>query len=96
MSGAEQFQAEATARLEGFYRRLAEYGEAPPASRYRLEGFLEAGLALGLVEEAWLRGRITEAQRRYLDRALPAPPDAAPWAVAVRWARAPVYPGGGA
>lgn len=50
-----------------FQRRLAEYGAGlqagavSPAARYRLEGFAQAGVALGLTTAAELQDQVNRA-----------------------------------
>lgn len=88
-----RFEREAVQRIGRFYADLARLGETPPARRFALEGFLEAGLWLGLVECGQVQRWLGEAQREHLGAELPVPPAAAGVALPVRWQRAPVYPG---
>lgn len=92
MHSEAQFIAMAQQRLDDFYRQLAQTGEVAPGPRFRLEGFLEAGLALQLVEPQQLAAMIAASYRAFIGE-LPEPCQVADVAVVlpVRWQRAPVY-----
>ena len=94
MSEKNGFGREAERRIDDFYRVFAASGEAPPAARYRLEGFLEAGLLLALIDRQSLQGLIDESRLRHLADSSPQPDSASSelW-LPLRWRRAPVYPG---
>lgn len=86
-------------RLQRFYTQAAEQGEVSPAQRYRLEGFAQALLALGLAERDQLLACV---RRNYRDASGAALEDACgpgwsgqdPDVVPVPWTapRAPVWP----
>jgi hypothetical protein len=95
MQPAPQFLTEAQQRLDDFYRKLAQWGEVAPGLRFRLEGFLEAGLTLGLVEGQQLQVMIETSYRTFLGRAPEPVPGSDPIVqLPVRWQRAPVYRSG--
>ena len=93
---AERFQREAQRRVEAFYRDLTTLGETPPARRFGLEGFLEAGIVLELASQESLRQLVNGRFERYFGEPPPAPVAACAEpvgvAVPVRWQRAPVFP----
>jgi hypothetical protein len=94
MKVEETFIAEAARRLDAFYGDLHNYGEVAPGVRFRLEGFLEAGLSLQLVERNELDALIQAAYKTHMGQE----PTAVPGdglQLPVRWRRAPVYPSGG-
>jgi len=47
-------------RLDDYFATLERSGEVNPAARYRLEGFLQAGLASGALGEAELNTLLSE------------------------------------
>jgi hypothetical protein len=96
MVSEAQFVTLAQQRLDDFYAQLALTGEVAPGVRFRLEGFLEAGLALQLVEPRQLATMIAASYRAFMGES-PEPCPVADVAVQlpVRWQRAPVYPGTG-
>ena len=96
---AKDFREQAQARVECFYADLGRLGEVPPAARLRLEGFLEAGLTLGLVAKDEISRWVDDSYDRHLpteqhQRAPTAPADSDNNLIVlpVRWRRAPVYP----
>ena len=92
---ATQFLPEAQQRLDNFYRELAQWGEVAPGPRFRLEGFLEAGLTLGLVQQPQLQTMIDTSYRTFMGRAPDPIPGSEPMVqLPVRWQRAPVYKSG--
>lgn len=94
MQPAEQFTREAQQRLREFYRDLARYGEVAPGPRFRLEGFLEAGLCLQLLERGALDAMIVAEYQAGMGQAPEAVPGEADGVqLPVRWQRAPVYSG---
>lgn len=99
MSAGERFCAEAQARIDRFYRELAQMGEVAPVIRLRLEGFLEAGLVLDLVSRDTVESWIYHYGRRHLGEGrmpdpsqVPADSDDDGMLLPVRWQRAPVHP----
>jgi hypothetical protein len=93
MVSEAQYVALAQQRLDDFYSQLALTGEAAPGIRFRLEGFLEAGLVLQLVEPRQLAAMITASYRAFMGEAPePCPVADVPVQLPVRWQRAPVYP----
>lgn len=82
-------------KLNGFYQDFARFGEVAPGRLFRLEGFIEAGLALELISLEEARSLIGGSYRRHLGEAAPnmdwvdAPGGLA---LPVKWQRAPVYP----
>jgi hypothetical protein len=95
MQPVPQFLPEAQRRLDDFYRKLAQWGEVAPGPRFRLEGFLEAGLTLGLVQRQQLQDMIETSYHTFMGRA-PEPVPGSDQAVQlpVCWQRAPVYKSG--
>ncbi len=96
MTSEAQFVALAQQRLDDFYSQLALTGEVAPGVRFRLEGFLEAGLVLQLAEPRHLANMINASYRAFMGE----PPEPCPIAdvpvqLPVRWQRAPVYPSAG-
>ena len=96
---AEAFREQSLARVEGFYADLGRLGEVAPAARLRLEGFLEAGLALGLVTRDEVSRWVNDSYRRNMPPesgghtpAVLADCDDGVVVLPVRWRRAPVYP----
>ena len=67
MADPELYRREVRERIEAFYRELGEWGEMPPAKRLRLEGFLEAGILLGLLERDALGTWVEASWQRYID-----------------------------
>jgi hypothetical protein len=95
MVGEAQFVALAQQRLDDFYRLLAHTGEVAPGPRFRLEGFLDAGLALQLVEPQQLAAMIAASYRAFMGQSPPSCPlDDVTVMLPVRWQRAPVYAAG--
>ena len=96
MVSEAQFVALAQQRLDDFYKQLALTGEVAPGVRFRLEGFLEAGLVLQLVESRQLASMITASYRAFMGESTsPCPLADVPVQLPVRWQRAPVYPSKG-
>ncbi len=92
MVGEAQFVHLAQQRLDDFYRLLAHSGEVAPGPRFRLEGFLEAGLALQLVEPQQLAAMIAASYSAFMGQSPPpCPVSDVPVMLPVRWQRAPVY-----
>lgn len=96
---AERYQREVERRVDAFYRDLIALGETPPARRFALEGFLEAGIALELASREALSELVRSCFERYFGEPPPEQPEAAAGepppagvAVPVRWQRAPVFP----
>ena len=85
-------------KLDAFYQDFARFGEVAPGRLFRLEGFIEAGLALELVSKQQARRMIDHSYGRYMAEAAPdmdwvdAP---AGLVLPVVWGRAPVYPANG-
>jgi hypothetical protein len=89
---ATRFVAEAQQRLDDFYGQLAQLGEVPPGARFRLEGFLEAGLALALIEADALQAMIAVSYQAVMgEEPVPCPAEGVAVTLPVRWERAPVY-----
>ena len=92
---ATQFLPEAQQRLDNFYRELAQWGEVAPGPRFRLEGFLEAGLTLGLAQQPQLQAMVETSYRTFMGRAHEPIPGSDPMVqLPVCWQRAPVYKSG--
>ncbi|MBK6286426.1 MAG: hypothetical protein IPJ33_10940 [Gammaproteobacteria bacterium] len=51
---SERWREELVARLRAILGQLKNGDDAPPAQRFKAEGFAEAGLALGLADAAGL------------------------------------------
>jgi hypothetical protein len=95
MQSPEQFQTAAQQRLEGFYSNLAQWGEVAPGVRFRLEGYLQAGIDMGLLQRTQLQSMIEASYRSHMGK--PPPPSPAPTEhvqLPVYWQRAPVYASG--
>lgn len=60
------YLAELDAKLLAFFKDQAEGLDIPPALLYRIEGFIEAGLAAKLISPQEIRGRLCELAERYV------------------------------
>ena len=62
---ARGFQRAFDQRLEQFFAEQAAGFDVPPAELYRLEGYIQAGLELGVLEAAALRRALETLAERY-------------------------------
>lgn len=82
-------------RLTDIFRRYREGGEVPTGERLRLEGFMEAGIFLGIAGRDELLERMDIIYRDILGESLPRSCydiESPPVTIPARWPRAPVYP----
>lgn len=92
----EEFRKVLVQRLDEFYSDLAKFGEVAPGVRFRLEGFIEAGLCLQLIAATEVQKVIADAYQIHMGAVAPAlPGKPEPYHLPIRWQRAPVFPSGG-
>jgi hypothetical protein len=100
---SEHWYRECEARVRTLLRQLLDGDDAPPAQRFKAEGFAEAGLALGLVDPDQLAGLLDALYREYHDASVAqlfpfaatecVDGPAARFTLPLLMRRAPVYPG---
>lgn len=102
-SVSERWREELVARLRAVLGQLKNGDDAPPAQRFKAEGFAEAGLALGLADAAGLAelldqlylefhgARVTELFPFPAARCIES--ESCRFSLPLLMRRAPVYPG---
>lgn len=94
-SPVDRFFAIVEDRLRDVFRRYHEGGEVPTGERLRLEGFMEAGIFLGIAGRDELLERMDIIYRDVLGESLPRSCyaiESPPVTIPARWPRAPVVP----
>lgn len=92
-ASAETFVAELDNRLRHFFSEQADGYDIPPAELYRIEGFIEAGVLLGLCSETTVRQRLIELAEQFSGQRLTdIYRDDYRLILHMRMAEAPVYP----
>lgn len=89
----QHYMAGITARLQACFRAMGEGRDVSPATIYRLEGFMEAGIAQGLVDAATLRVLVRDLFLQYIGEEPHFPPGEGDVPrIPLRMRAAPVYP----
>lgn len=86
-----QFSAAIEARLTALFKAAEQGRDIAPATRFRLEGFIEAGCCLGWVTVAEVNALIVRLWGEYHQTPAPELPDDEV-VIPVVMQRAPVYP----
>ena len=67
MSAVEGYRAELSQKIQQFFSDQQQGLDIPPADLYRLEGFIDAGLLLGLIFDTELKQELVDGAEQYLN-----------------------------